>query len=165
MDSLIKTLESFNIHKNEHQFDIELDSVIDSFENLNNCDEWITLKSNYSKIRYLNELIDNFYIPNSEKFLKSLDLFMINLDKITSYYLHEISWKSQDPDIQEEAIQIEEFLILSLDSTDCITKIKLVLKAYNILVPIVLEMNDERFADIIDDETFLKEFSVKKRRL
>ena len=165
MDSLIKTLESFNIHKNEQQFNIELDSVIDSFENLNKCDEWITLKLNYSKIRYLNELIDNFYIPNSEKFLKSLDLFMINLDKITNYYLHEISWKSQDPDIQEDAIQIEEFLILSLNSTDCITKIKLVLKAYNILVPIVLEINDERFADIIDDETFLKEFSVKKRKL
>ena len=90
---------------------------------------------------------------------------MINLDKITNYYLHEISWKCEDPEIQEEAIQIEEFLILSLNSTDCITKIKLVLKAYNILVPIVLEINDERFADIIDDETFLKEFSVKKRKL
>jgi len=166
MDSLIYSLENFNIHKDPVKFETDLEYVISSFEKINNLDdEWPTLKANYSKLRYLNELIDNFYIPNSEKFLKSVELFMVKLDRITNYYLHEINWKNQEEFINEESLKIEEYLLISLNSNDCIEKLKNLLKGYEILVPIILEFNNEKFLDIIDDQCFLKEFSVKRRRL
>jgi hypothetical protein len=166
MELLINSLENFNIHKDTVKFETDLEYVISSFEKINNLDyEWPTLKANYSKLRYLNELIDNFYIPNSEKFLKSIELFMVKLDRITKYYLQQINWKNQEDSINKESLKIEEYLLISLNSNDCIEKLKNLLKGYEILVPIILEFNNEKFLDIIDDQYFLKEFSVKRRRL
>ena len=167
MDSLINSLENFNIHRDIVKFEMDLDSVISDFKKINNVvDEWEILKSNYSKLRYINELIDNFYVPNSDKFLKSIEIFMNTIDRTTQYYLHEIDWKNQKPDcFTGICLEIEKYFTLSLHSNDCIEKLKNLLKAYDMLIPIVLEFNNEKFVDIIDDQHFLREFSVKKRRL
>ena len=95
MDLLIDSLEKFNIHKDHTKFERDLENVIGSFKKLNN--EWEKIKSNYSKLRYINELVDNYYIPNSENFLKSIDLFMNNLDHTIENYIYEIDWKNQKP--------------------------------------------------------------------
>ena len=72
MDELLSSLNKFKISKNENDFNNDLDDVITKFNNQDFHDpnyEWETLCLNFSKLKYLDEIISEFYIPESNKFL------------------------------------------------------------------------------------------------
>jgi Asp-tRNA(Asn)/Glu-tRNA(Gln) amidotransferase C subunit len=100
MDDLIKSIKIFSVTDNEEEFERSLDSVINKFQNLETeqkC-EWSLLKSNYSKLRYLNHTLEksNLNLKTNKKFLFSLNRFMDYIDKITQMYLQNVNWENQD---------------------------------------------------------------------
>jgi Asp-tRNA(Asn)/Glu-tRNA(Gln) amidotransferase C subunit len=164
MNELIKSVKKFSVTDNQHEFEKSLELVIDKFELLNNesC-EWDLLKSNYSKLRYLNYTLEksNLKLETNEKFLFSLNRFMEYIDKVTQVYLKKVDWESES-EFSSKSKYIHTHLTKSLNSNDSIQKMKEILNAYSILVPIVEDIHQERFVEIIDDEDFLQEF--KKAR-
>ena len=165
MDSLINSLETFSLTKDEKSFEDSLDDIIGKLKNntLDDPDkEWEDLASNYNKLRYLKELINSFDIL-PEFFMKPLYIFMENIDKMTQYYLSEIDWYHQDHDIHQECIDIQTHLVESLNTNNAIHKLNCVIKAYSALVPLVEEFRRERYNPVITDDEFLKTF--KKRKL
>ena len=164
MDSLIKSIKKFSISNDSDEFEKSLDDVIDKMESLNteNC-EWELLKLNYSKLRYLNHTLEksNLNLESNKKFLFSLSRFMEYIDKTTQCYLKKVDWESQD-ECPDKAKIIYNHFVKSLDENDSIKKMKEILNAYSVLVPIIEDMNNDKFIEIIDDEDFLQEF--KKTR-
>ena len=165
MNDLIKSIKNFSVTDNEEEFESSLDSVINKFQNLEteqNC-EWSLLKSNYSKLRYLNHTLEksNLNLKTNNKFLFSLSRFMDYIDKITQIYLQNVNWENQD-EFSIESKNIYKNLTNSLNTGDSIEKMKEVLFAYSILIPIIEDIHGEKYNEIIDDEDFLQEF--KKSR-
>jgi hypothetical protein len=158
MDDFINSFEKFSVNSNKEEFEDSLNDVISKLDKINNIDqEWVELKSNFSKLTYLFNLVDKYYIPESEKFLESLEKFLSVIDKTTVYYLQQIDWKEQ--------IIIKKYFEDSLNTTDCIEKLKILLKGYSLLVPIVEDIRNERCIGAIDDPFFIREFNVKRRRI
>jgi hypothetical protein len=166
MDALINSLESFRFTNNKTQFDIDLDNVINKFNEQSIPDpnqEWETICSNYSKIKYLDEMIKFFYIPDSEKFLFALNRFTERLDSINLRYLNEISWERYPT---EQTKEIKRLLDLSYYENDTIGKIGYCLKAYKRLVPIIEDIRNEKYTgDVYEDQEFIEHFNFKRRRL
>jgi uncharacterized UPF0160 family protein len=165
MDSLIKSIKKFSITNNSDEFEKSLDSVIDKMEYLKteeNC-EWELLKLNYSKLRYLNHTLgkSNLTLESNKKFLFSLSRFMEYIDKTTQCYLEKVDWESQN-ECPDKAKIIYTHFVKSLDENDSIKKMKEILNAYAVLVPIIEDMNNDKFVETIDDEEFFHEF--KKSR-
>ena len=164
MDSLIKSIKKFSITNDRDEFESSLDSVIDKMESLKTENlEWDLLKLNYSKLRYLNHTLEksNLNLESNKKFLFSLSRFMEYIDKTTQYYLQKVDWESQD-ECPDKAKNIYNHFVTSLNENDSIKKMKEILTAYSLLVPIIEEMNKDKYIEIIDDEDFLHEF--KKTR-
>ena len=165
MDSLIKSIKKFSITNDVNEFESSLDSVITKMESLKTEEnlEWELLKLNYSKLRYLNHTLEksNLNLESNKKFLFSLRYFMEYIDKTTQYYLQKVDWESQD-ECPEQAKNIYNHFVTSLNENDSIKKMKEILTAYSLLVPIIEEMNKDKYIEIIDDEDFLHEF--KKTR-
>jgi len=169
MDQLIKGLKKFSLNKNEEDFETLLDDSICKMCNLmktKNDIEWETLKSNYSKLRYLNYIIqmNNLQLDNHNKFMKSLGIFMEYIDTITLHYFKEINW-DYDKEVGDKVMVIKELFEKSLNSNNSIEKMKYVLDAYLQLVPIVEQIRNERVVEIIDDQSFLEKFNLKKAKL
>ena len=138
--------------------DLELEQVISKLSTLETVDldyEWNLLASNYSKLKYLENIVKNFYIPETDLFLTSLSRFMNKIDKTNIYYLENI-------ELENEYRPIRDYIEGSLKSTDPIEKLTLVMKAYNILIPLVEQFRNE---NSIEDREFLKEFNFNKVKL
>jgi hypothetical protein len=151
MDNLISTLKNFKLGL------CGIDEIIDKLDNLSTYDsnyEWELLVSNYSKMKYLKKMEDE--LKSSVNLLKSLSRFMEQIDKVTQYYLKMIDWNT-------ESKIIEDFLLKSLNFNDPFQKMDYVIKAYDILIPIIEDYNKEKHIEQIDDPEFLKIF--KKRKL
>jgi len=167
MDELILSITKFKISNNKSDFENDLDSVINKFNNQSfyNPDyEWNTLCSNYSKLKYLDELIENFYMPESEKFLLSMEKFMEKIDIVNIRYLNDIAWDHQEDD-HDNAQKIKKLLDLSLLEKDPIGKMKICLNAYKLFVIIAEDCRDEEYKPKIYDTSFIKEFSYKRKRI
>ena len=95
-------------------------------------------------------------LKSSVNLLKSLSRFMEQIDKVTQYYLKMIDWNT-------ESKIIEEFLLKSLNFNDPFQKLDYIIKAYDILIPIIEDYNKEKHIQKIDDPEFFKTF--KKRKL
>ena len=163
MDSLIVALEKVTVNES---FDNQLDNLINSFEvNLDiDCDqEWEELSKNYSRLLYIHKFIKK-HEPTNPKFYKLVDTFLCDIDKKTQYYLREIDWYNNpefDGEFHSEIIEIRENFEHSLN-TNSFEKIKFLLKAFNLLIPIIEEFRKERLVIDIDDE-FKQQ--LKKRKL
>ena len=170
MNELIKGLKSFSLNKNETDFDNLLDQSIISFSGLvveeNEQVHWDLLKSNYSKLRYINYVNNSLHLENHEKFMKSLQLFMDYIDTVTMKYFDEINFNEPDesPEINEQSRNIKLTLEKSLCCENLIQKMKFVLDAYSELVPIVENIRCEKYNEVIDDEEFLENFSFKRQK-
>jgi hypothetical protein len=166
MDALISSLENFRFTNNKTQFDIDLDNVINKFKEQSIPDsnqEWETICSNYSKIKYLDELIKYFYIPDSEKFLFALNRFTENLDVINLRYLTEINWEKNP---NEQTREIRRLLDLSYYESDTIGKIGYCLQAYKRFIPIIEELRNEKYLNNLEQEIdFFEQFNFKRRKL
>ena len=172
MDELVECLAKFAVSDKSDEsftsFDNSLDDVINKFQNLNETcpdEEWDLLKTNFSKLRFINDTLENSEIINYPKFLESLKKFMEQIDKITQRYIEKIDWTDQDSEIQIDANIIFENFEKSLNINDPLEKLKIVLNAYTIFIPIVEKIRKERHRDFIDDQDFLNNFHVKRRKI
>ena len=165
MDELLSTLNKFKISKNENEFEDDLDNVINKFNNQTFHDpnyEWETLCLNFSKLKYLETLISEFHIPESEKFLIALQKFMEKIDDVNKRYLFEIYWDEHQNDY-EDAKEIKKLLDLSLLEKDSIVKMKYCLNAYKRFITIAEEYRNETFKHKLEP-SFTNEFKFKRKK-
>ena len=167
MDSLLEKLAVFNITRDEDQFNTDIDDVIDRL----NCNlledhdyQWNKICENYSKLKYLDDIIKNYYIPESDKFLVALDRFMATIEKMNLIYIKEIDWhQNEHPD----CLNIKLLLDTSVNEEDPLTKLDLCVKAYSLLVPIIEIIRNEKRKEIEQTEKtkFVEEFNFKRRKM
>lgn len=168
MDSLISAIHNFSISKNKSTFDDELNEIVFKFEKFDYHDqdyEWDIIKVNYSKMRYINELIECYEIPESVIFIDKLTEFLASIDKMTQYYLKNISFIHDSDEVQLDCDRIKKLFEKSLNINDIFKKFKIILEAYCIFVDIIQDFRKETFSDHINDPDFLENFGrIKKRR-
>ena len=166
MDSLVNAMYSFKITKNQETFDNDLDSLILKIDGLSTSDpdlEWDTIKSNYSKLRYTNHLIEFYDFKEIKKFVMALSKFLDYIDTINQYYIKQLSWDEEEH--SEDFSEILDLFTKSLNLNDPFEKLKTILKAYKIFIPIIEVYREEKFVEFIDDQDFLKEVtSLEKKR-
>ena len=163
LDSLIHLLQNTVIYTKK-SFEDELDGLMGSLsiKKYNSDDEWDVLSENYSKLNYLFELINFYEIPSKDKFNECLEIFLKEIDRINQFYLKEINWEN-DPNIDFEGTEIEFLLRKSLNLNNQIEKLKTIVDAYKLFVPIVADIRNQEIVNEIKDEEFLQVF--KKRKL
>jgi len=165
MDSLINLLNGVSV--SEKTFEESLDSIIDKMETTDVHDpeyEIERLFLNNRKLKYINHLIKK-HKPDHPKFFKCLDLFLEEIDKKTQCYLKQFDWYNNtefDETIQEEILEMKEYFEDSLNQNDTTKKLKIIIKAYRILVSIVDELRVTiPFVDI--EIEFKEQFKKRKR--
>ena len=168
IDSLVNSIERFGISQNENRFNSELDDLMGKMGTVNIHEieheeiEWEHLKNNYSKLKYLYEIVNYYNVPTEGKFIQSLSLFMESIDAKSQFYLREIDWINSDPSIKTEAICIKDLFGKSLNENDPIDKMNSVLQAYKILIPIIETYRNESSTTKLDP-AFLETFRTPKR--
>ena len=169
MDQIIETINQFTIDNNDMDIDKSFDIVMGKLFTLDTVDfdyEWHLITSNYSKLRYLNDIVKNFYVPETDKFLESLSKFMNVLDRTNVYYLENIDFNyEKNTEIKIKALKIKEYLEDSLNTSDPIEKLTLVIKGYDLFVPIAEHFRKDRYVENINDFSFLNEFDVNRKKL
>jgi len=163
MDSLLRALNSFSLNiKNDSDFD-DLISKMEDIHTDDANEEWDIVTHNYSKLRYLDQLIKLYDFPETCKFVKILHLVLSDIDKKNQYYLRELVWESDT--YHEEYAQIQDFIEKSLNENNPFEKIKHILQAYSLFIPIIEDYRSERFVDCVQDQDFIEKVeSVAKRR-
>jgi hypothetical protein len=163
MDSLLHALNTFSISKTktEQDFDDIIDGIIAC--DLKDPDsEWIAIVSNYSKLRYLDHLIDFFEFPETDKFKSILNTVLDDVDKKNQYYLSELNWGEEE--LQLEFDEIQNLFLKSLNEHNPFTKIKYILEGYAIFIPIIEDFRSEEFKDILDTRFLTTVDSLTKKR-
>jgi len=166
MNELLQSITNFKITNDKQQFEDDLDDVINKFNQQELVDtnyEWDNLCSNYSKLKYLDKITRNYYIPESEKFLLALEKFMDKIDKMNKRYVSEIYWEGHK-DKLKESNEIKRLLDLSLEEKDPIGKMHYCLQCYKLFVSVVEEYRNEEYKEKIDT-SFIEEFDFKRRKL
>jgi hypothetical protein len=156
MDFLIESIQNFAISQNEQHFDACLDEIISRVNNLYTADadfEWYNLRENFSKVKYLNELLNFYNINQTKKLVYLIGIFMESIDRTTKIYLYEINWESYP--------NIESYLLESLNANNPLQKLGAITKAYDLLVPIIEDLRNEKVIFEINDQEFLKTFDLK----
>jgi hypothetical protein len=137
----------------------EYDSIselIFELDNLSTTDfnhEWDCLVDNYSKLKYLETI--HYEILINDTLIKSLTRFMEQMDKVSQHYLKEILW-------EKSLIPIKKNLANSLNNNNPIVKLNYLIKAYDLLVPVVEDIRKQKCVQQIEDDEFIQTF--KKRR-
>ena len=170
IDSLTDSIERFSILKNEETFENELGSIVSKMASIEidktSDENWETLQSNYSKLKYLYEIIDSHKLSLIDtKFIENLSKFMEQIDKQTIFYLREINFEDTDgqSDIISQKI-IKKYFEESLNQNNPFEKLKLVIHGYRLLVIVAEKIRKEKLRTFLEDD-FLEVFDpVKKRR-
>ena len=133
-----------------------ISELIFQLDNLSTNDlnhEWDCLVDNYSKLKYLETI--HYEILINDTLIKSLSRFMEQMDKVSQHYLKEILW-------EKWLIPIKKNLSNSLNNNDPIVKLNYLVKAYDLLVPVVEDIREQKCVQQIEDDEFIQTF--KKRR-
>ena len=136
MDSLINILENFSL--NPTNFDDSLDVMITKMNNLSVLPEdfeWYKISENYSKLKYLNKLI-NDYPVKGVKLDECLTFFLKDLDKANEYYLREIKW-DEERYYLNQALKIEHMLEHSFDIQNPYDKLSYIIETYDNFIPLI----------------------------
>ena len=168
MDSIIQALDNFVLNANN--FDEELLIKLNNITIDTDTDtdaEWDELKNNYSKLKYIFEMLNHYNVPMEGTFLKIINKFMEEIDYKTKKYIAEINWFNQEPDLLEDSVKIGQLLEESLNHHDPLKKIQCVLHAYTLLVDIVEDIRGEHYIYTEPDDDFIKAFEppAKKRKV
>jgi hypothetical protein len=176
MDSLILSLNKFNISNNAEEFEIELSDITDRLNQRlleEHDEEWEIIKENYSKLKCLCSLlteittsctVKNFNLFNYEKFNLILTKIAEDIDIANLRYLNSIDWEEAKK-IVDSSINIECLLRKSINNNNTYLKIDYCLDAYNIFIPIIEDFRGETCNyDEIKDEQFVKEIDSLKRK-
>ena len=166
IDALTESVRKFGVSQDTNTFNTELDFIMTKIKkvDLDNEDiHWEHLQSDYSKMKYLYELINFYNVPTGNKFRESLKKFMDSIEARVQYYLSEINWYDTVPELRDDTIRIKDFFEESLNQNDSILKLEAVIKGYQILVPIVEDFRNEKISNEID-RVFLDEFQRPPKR-
>jgi len=162
MDELIKSIKSCKLTKKE----IDLLDLIEEIDQIDKPDsemEWEKLKNNYLKLKYLDELFeDHVTFPYDGDYIKSLSIFLEQIDSLSKHYLECINWEK---DTYYCAKRIQKNLSDSVKIT-CypIKKLKKILAGYKMLMDAAQEYRNETVQDHgIDDDDFLETFQPLKK--
>ena len=158
MEDLLNILEKFAI---VDDFDLDLDKLNLNLDEKSEDIEWEKFSENYSKLKYIDQLIKCYCIMNKKKFYEVLKLFLDEIDKTNEYYLNEINF-SREPIYKIEALEIEELLEKSLTINDVYEKLETILKAYAIFMPMIENYRKDIFVEKITDTDFLQTFKKRK---
>jgi len=131
MDILVGSLSQLNV---------EGISVIDT------QNPWDVLQSNYVKLNSLHQLIRS----NGKTFnlMQRLVVYMETVDKHTQHYLREINFHDPTSGFRIEAELIKSLLESSLNEHNPLKKLKIILKAYQVLAFIV----QQPYQVVVDDD-------------
>jgi hypothetical protein len=165
IEELTETVRLFAISQNEQCFEDQLDVLVLKMKKMNSGDyeeRWDTLRENYSKLKYLYEII-NFYHIESSKFMESLGVFMESIDRTTQFYLKEINWFETEPELLQDSVDIHNCLSESLNTNDPVAKLNTLLQAYKILVGVIEDIRNEKCEPVELDPSFLETFPTPKR--
>jgi hypothetical protein len=168
MDSLLRAMTTFSVSqtKTETEFDDMLSRMetLETSETCNSDIEWDILTCNYSKLRYLNYLMDAYDFPETEKFNTILMRTLESIDKKNQYYLMELDW--DEDSIRKELNQIADLFEKSLNCNVPSLKLTYIIDAYDMFVPIIEDFRREKFVDHFDNNVqFVEDLnSLKKRR-
>ena len=163
MDFLIEQLHTFAITKNEKKFGESVDNLLTSLK-LTESDpdlEWETLKTNFSNIKYIHELMNHYDYSFDSHFYELISRFVSRIDTATQVYIKNIDFEDTDLELKECCKTIKFYLESSLNENDITNKIKFVRYAYEILIPIVEDFRRERYHEIVD-ESFRNSFLPKR---
>lgn len=167
IDSLSESIRKFAVTSDKERFDDELDFIMGKMKTVEideeSDEQWDALRVNYTRLKYLNEIINHFNLPTEGKFIESIKKFMDSIDKKTLYYLQEINWYNSEPDIFKESMEIKDHLEASLNENDPFKRLNSVVKGYKILVSIVEDMRNEKCEAELDP-SFLDEFAPPHKR-
>ena len=170
MDTLINCLRGFAISKNERNFNYNMETIIKNFEYLTTSEmadktQWEIIKSNYSKLKYLHETINFYYIQETDLFLECLERFMFKIDEDIFLLLKEI-YKINIPETDREDFEnIELKFQETLHEKDPIARVTMAVEAYSFLVPVFEKYYNETWKYSINDQSFIKMFSFKRKKL
>jgi hypothetical protein len=161
MNDLIESLEKFTVTNDAEQFDTDLDMVIYKMKSIeHNDDEWTIMKINFSKLKYLRNLIKKIHFKPDGKFLDSLVKFMDQIDKSSQYYLHEINFELPEyPDsVKEECKNIKTNLETALNQTDILLRIDYSFFAIQGMIDVIQAEGTLVYLECPPDDSFIKEF-------
>ena len=166
IDALTDTVHRFGVTQNTTNFDLELDYIVGKMSSveIETDDNWLTLKDNYSKLKYLNELVNFYNIPSESLFIKSLEKFMEIIDTQNQSYLREIDWNNDYADFRIEASIVKKCIKSSLQRNDIFQKLEDVLKAYEILVCVIEDIRGEKFEYFVES-LFMEQFQPLAKRV
>jgi len=176
MDSLIETLRTFNISKDIDEFESNLNNIIKKLNKKiidDSNEEWEIIKENYSKLKYLNNLIkeivtsvkiDNFDLYTNETFNLIILKFMEKVDIQNIKYLNDIDWEDAVKRVSCSK-KIEELLRKSVNISNPYGKMMYCREAYNLFIPVIENFRGEWHSyDKVNDTQFIKEFESFKRK-
>ena len=165
IDALTSIVQRFGVTQNEKYLDCELDYIVNKMASvkIEVNDSWHTLKSNYSKLQYLYELICFYNTPTDGKFIKAVEIFICSLDKQNQFYLEKIDWDSEDSGFKIEGKLVKRCLKNSLEKRDPANKLSAVLKAYEILTCIVEDIRGEKYEYFVES-AFIEQFEQPTKR-
>jgi hypothetical protein len=171
MDQLISCLEKCALNESsawrkpdtefnlDHELELVIGQMTDARITQGDCDvEWEILSQNYSKLRYLCDIIEIFPKKTST-FYKSLDVFFLTIDATNQHYLRDIDWYYHEQSINCKCENTKYYLEQSLNTSDRCMKLKFILNAYSILVELGEYFRNEKYQDLVDDQEFLDEFN------
>ena len=148
MDSLIYLLERFVIY--EHEFDKHLGIIFQSRcvrnpPNILTQNPWNLLQENYSKLKYLDELINFYNIPNIITFAHCLGVVLLHFDTLNKFYIEELNCSQQ------------EYILLqnSFTEKDQYKKLKMIVYTYRSLID---------FSETKENQNENQNFISKKRK-
>ena len=190
MDSLIKSLEVFAINKDEKKFSDNLDVIMGNLtinnlkseisntikedteeineEEANEEDaerEWEILKSDYSKIKYISQLLNHYHYILPAKFFTLLKVFTDSLDKTTNIYIglmdDDYASGNCDEELRHCYKKIKKYFQEALETKNDVSKVEKLLKGYDILIPIIEDFRKEKYYDNLDLE-FKETYNPKR---
>ena len=92
---------------------------------------------------------------------------MEKIDKTSIHYLSSVDWDNHEYSsyIQDNAPTVREYLENAVNTNNMIHRIDYTTYALTVLINIIEKISSLRYDDIIDDQSFISEFSFKKRKL
>ena len=170
MEFLIEKLHVFSITHDDKKFNESVDYLLQfefekaSMSEVDQDTQWELLKRNYSNLKYINELLNCYNYKLNIKFYNLLDKFLQGIDKTTQEYLKDIIWEDYDGELTTSLEDIQLNFDKSLNENDFDKKIKLVLDAYRLLIPIIEDFRREQHEEVIDQD-FRNMFAPKRLKL
>jgi hypothetical protein len=162
MDTLLNSIRGLSVNRSS------VDDIISKLEKVTGVGkrkqdvEWEELENNYRKLVYLDELIMELSGDELAPLTVPLTDFLQKLDRKTQYYIAQVDWWDPDSDIHEEAKNIGDTLVQTLNLNEPFEKLAVLLDAYSKVIDILGEYGRYFISTEFDDPGFKRMFPKKE---